>query len=229
MKTDLKKQKQFKKILSICICIFILILLSIGDFAGKVSADIFNGPVFSKDGPEIVLKHCVNQSIAIINNPIYQGKSQEKILLKTLFNKCESTFDFKTFSRGVLGRNWRRFSEKQREDFSKYFAHLIAQVYFSKLDRKSINNVSIHYIKTTMLPPTKSGIQRADVTTEVIHSGKKTPVIYRMLKRKQGQWKIYDLKIEGVSLVSNYRAQYRNKFMETPEQIISELKKKVGK
>ena len=80
-----------------------------------------------------------------------------------------------------------------------------------------------------MLPPTKSGINRADIATEVKHSGIITPVIYRMLKRKQGQWKIYDLKIEGVSLVANYRAQYRNKFMETPEQIISELKKKVGK
>ncbi len=227
MKTDFKKQKQLKKILSFCI--FLLILLSMGDFAGKVSADAFNGPIFSDNGPEAVLKHCVNQSISILNNPAYKGKSQQEILQKILFDKCEPTFDFMALARGVLGRNWRRFSKKQRNDFSKYFSHLIAQAYFAKLNRKSINDISIQYIKTTMLPPTKSGINRADIVTEVKHNGIITPVIYRMLKRKQGQWKIYDLKIEGVSLVSNYRAQYRNKFMETPEQIISELKKKVGK
>ncbi len=234
MKTDLKKENQLKKILPLSI--FLLILLSIGNFVGKVSADAFKGPVFSNDGPEAVLKHCVNQSISILNDPVYKGKSKKEILQKVLFEKCEPTFDFKALSMGVLGRNWRRFSEKQRDDFSKYFSHLIAQVYFEKLNKKSIDDIkkaikeiSIQYIKTTILPPTRSGIKRVDITTEVMHNGVKTPIIFRMLKRKQGQWKIYDLKIEGVSLLANYRAQYRNKFMETPDQIIAELKKKVEK
>ena len=226
MRTDSKTEQRLKRIF--LLSFFILIFISIGAFAGKVSADVFNGPIFAENGPEAVLKHCVNQSISILNDPVYKNKSQKEIMQTILFDKCEPTFDFRALAMGVLGRNWRRFSDKERKEFSKYFSHLIAQAYFAKLNRKSINDISIRYIKTTMLPPTKSGIKRADITTEVTHSGKKTPVIYRMLKRKHVQWKIYDLKIEGISLVSNYRAQYRNKFMETPEKIINELKEKVG-
>ncbi len=218
MGTQLTIRRKFcgKLILSgLCLIFFVFVT---GFFTASYAED---------NGPEVVLKHCVNHSISILNDPAYKNTPQKELMQKILFNQCKPTFDFMTLSMGVLGRNWRRFSIEQRKEFSKYFSHLIAQIYFQKLDRKSIKSISIRYLKTIMLPPTRSGIERADISTEVTHNGVKTPVIYRMLKRKHGKWKIYDIKIEGVSLVANYREQYRNKFMETPEQIIDELKKKV--
>ncbi len=216
MKADLKIKKLYKGFWSL-----------IGICFMAAAASLIISATYADKGPELTLKHCVNQSISILNNPAYKNKPQKEIIRTILFDKCKPTFDFMALSMGVLGRNWRRFSPEQRKEFSKYFSHLIAQIYFEKLDKQSIKSISIRYIKTTMLPPTRSGIERADVTTEVTHNGVKTPVIYRMLKRKHGTWKIYDIKIEGVSLVANYREQYRNKFMETPEQIIKELKEKV--
>lgn len=216
MSFNLKIKKQFRRI-SLFI-IFVIILV----FSGAM------GTAVADDAPETVLKQCVNHTLSIINDPVYKNTSEKDLLHKILFNQCGSSFDFRALSMGVLGRNWRRFSPEERKDFIKYFSHLIAQVYFAKIDKKSIKDISIKYIKTKMLPPTRSGIERADVTSEITHNGIKTPVIYRMLKRKHGQWKIYDLKIEGVSLILNYREQYRNKFMDTPEQIIQELKKKVN-
>ncbi|GEM_PF-1050374 len=222
MKTDMKITKKSNQFLVLSALILMLV------FAGAVGTVLANEGLLTNEGPETVLKQCVNKTISILNDPVYKNASEKELLHKVLFNECEPTFDFRALSMGVLGRNWRRFSKKEQNEFIKYFSHLIAQIYFEKLDRKSIKDVSIRYIKTTMLPPTRSGIKRADVTSEVTHNGIKTPVIYRMLKRKHGKWKIYDLKIEGVSLVLNYREQYRNKFMETPEQIIEELKKKVN-
>ena len=216
MNFNLKIKKQFRRIL-LC-SVFVLILV----FSGAM------GIAVAGEGPEAVLKQCVNHSLSIINDPVYKNTPEKELVHKILFNQCGASFDFRAVAMGVLGRNWRRFSPEQRRDFIKYFSHLLAQVYFAKIDKKSIKDISIQYIKTEMLPPTRSGIARAAVTSEITHNGIKTPVIYKMLKRKHGQWKIYDLKIEGVSLVLNYREQYRNKFKDTPEQIIQELKKKVN-
>ncbi len=221
LRRNLKIKQQLTRIFTFGV--LVLIILSTTTLAGAAPAENID-----INSPEAVIKQCVNESISILNDPAYKNINQKELLNKILFTKCEPTFDFKALARGVLGRNWRRFSDQQRDEFSKYFSHLIAQTYFAKLDRKTIKETSIKYLKTNRLPPTRSGIERADITAEVFHSGKTTPVVYRMLKRKHGRWKIYDLKIEGVSLVSNYREQYRDKFMETPEKIIDELKAKVN-
>ena len=151
-------------------------------------------------------------------------KTEEK-----LFKQAEELFDFRAFAMGALGRNWRRFSENQKTEFSKHFARLIAQTYFAKIEDSELKGLEIKYIKTEMLDATKSGVERADIFSEVTIDGVVTPVDYRMLKKDMEGWKIYDVKIEGVSMVGNYREQYRQRFNDSPEQFINEIKEKITK
>ncbi|MBF0204717.1 MAG: ABC transporter substrate-binding protein [Desulfamplus sp.] len=181
--------------------------------------------------PEIVLKNGVNSIIAVINDPSLADKTQKDIRTETLFNKAEDIFDFNEFSRGSLGRNWARFSESQRTEFIKQFSRLIANTYLAKIDNENENlhDLKITYVKTEMLDSTKSGIERADIATDVFHNNVVTPVYYRMMKKTGGSWKIYDVKIEGVSLVGNYREQYRTRFNDSPDKIIQEIKEKLAR
>ena len=181
------------------------------------------------DEPLTVLKTGVNQVLEILRSPEFKENQQREKRDELLFQKARELFDFNAFSMGALGRNWRRFSPEQQQRFVELFSRLIGETYIARIEGESLEDLSVNYVNVDMLAPTKSGRQRADVFSEVFHGGVMTPVDYRMLKPAGGTWKIYDFKIEGVSLLGNYREQYRERFMETPEELIRELKEKVGK
>ncbi|MBF0301439.1 MAG: ABC transporter substrate-binding protein [Desulfamplus sp.] len=177
--------------------------------------------------PERVLKSGVDDMTAVLNDPAFADEAQKKARKDILFNKADSIFDFSEFSKGALGKNWERFSESQRTEFTKAFSRLIANTYLAKIDDENFQDLKITYLKTEILAPTKSGIERADIASDVLHNKVVTPVYYRMMKKKGGSWKIYDVKIEGVSLVGNYREQYRTRFNDSPDKIIEEIKEKI--
>ncbi|MCP4115143.1 MAG: ABC transporter substrate-binding protein [Desulfobacteraceae bacterium] len=183
-------------------------------------------PALAKESPKNVLKRCVDDVILILNDPAAEDGTLVAERNRRLFEKAGIIFDFRSLAMGALGRNWRRFNNDQRTEFSDSFSRLIAQSYFSRMEGQDFDNVSIEYKDIEALPPTRSGIQRADVPTDLIHNGVKTPVTYRMLKRTD-TWKVYDVVIEGISMVSNYREQYRNSFKDSPEKMINDLKEKL--
>jgi len=135
----------------------------------------------------------------------------------------ESAFDFRTFSMLSLGANWRRFSEKQKTDFTDLFSRLVIQLYLDRIKGEDVQNVQVVYSKTDRV---ESASERADVHTVVHHNQTKTPVVYRMILTA-GEWKVYDVLIEGVSMVGNYREQYRKKMFDSPESMINEIREKL--
>ncbi|MBF0388910.1 MAG: ABC transporter substrate-binding protein [Desulfamplus sp.] len=177
---------------------------------------------------EIVLRNGVNSIIDVLNDPAFADKSHKEAKRDISLSKAEAFFDFKEFSRGALGQNWRQFSSGQQSEFTKYFSQLIANTYIARLDGESLNDIKITYLKTEIIDATKSGIERAEISTEVFHNKIATPVHYRMMKKKGESWKIYDVKIEGVSLVGNYREQYRTRFNDPPDKFIQEIKEKIA-
>ncbi len=177
--------------------------------------------------PEMVLKNGVNSIVEVLNDPAFDNESRKSERKDILFNKAEVIFDFNEFARGALGRNWSRFSNSQRFEFAEHFARLMANTYIAKIDDENFKDLKITYLKTEIIEATKSGIERAEISTEVFHNNIVTPVHYRMMKKSGGSWKIYDVKIEGVSLVGNYREQYRTRFNDSPDKIIKEIKDKV--
>jgi len=181
----------------------------------------------SETGPQQVVEKGVDEVLSILNNSEYQGEMNKKNRDELLFEKAQELFDFYSFAMGALGRSWRGFSPTQRDEFISYFSRLIGETYFAKIEGERLSDLSIRYVAEEFLAPTKSGRQRADIFTEVSHGGVVTPVDYRMLKPSGGVWKIYDVKIEGVSLLGNYREQYRERFMDSPDKLIQEVREKV--
>ncbi|MFK5954505.1 MAG: ABC transporter substrate-binding protein [Desulfobacterium sp.] len=181
----------------------------------------------SETGPRQVVEKGVDEVLSILNKPEYQGEMNRKQRDELLFEKAQELFDFYSFAMGALGRSWRGFSPTQRDEFISYFSRLIGETYFARIEGQQLSDLSVRYVAEELLAPTKSGRQRADVFTEVSHGGVVTPVDYRMLKPPGGVWKIYDVKIEGVSLLGNYREQYRERFMDSPDKLIQEVREKV--
>ena len=111
-------------------------------------------------------------------------------------------FDFNYMSRLVLGKHWRRASPLQRDSFVKAFQELLVRTYSTALLTYADQN--IQYL------PVHRGRDDTKVTvnTEVVVSGgPPVPIDYR-LYIVSGEWKVYDVTIDGISLVSNYRSSF---------------------
>ncbi len=111
-------------------------------------------------------------------------------------------FDFSTMSKLVLARNWRNATNEQRTTFVKEFKRHLSHTYGTRLDRYDQERVDVYAAQVE---------QRNDVTVKTRVVGGQfdgAEISYRL--RKQGEpWKIIDVVIEGVSLVSNYRSQFQ--------------------
>lgn len=173
--------------------------------------------------PEKTLMPQIDQMIDMLQKMDPEKRNQ--LTYKDVDRILESIFDFRTFSMLSLGRNWKRFSKKQKIEFTDLFSRLITQLYLDKLKGEDLQQVRVEYDKTDRI---ESASERADVYTFVYHNMTEIPVVYRMILTKN-EWKVYDVIIEGVSMAGNYREQYRKKMFASPESIIKEIREKLEK
>jgi len=173
---------------------------------------------------ESSLKSMVDEVLVIIKDPelAKDPKSHEK----ALYDKAFDIFDFQTFSMLALGPKYRKFTDHQREEFIRYFSKLISQTYFPKLAEQDITNLTVDYVKNTPMKVRRK-IYRTDILTELVRKDLEVPITYRMIRKNNQPWRVYDIKIEGVSMAANYREQYRQQISSTPDEIIAQLKEKV--
>jgi phospholipid transport system substrate-binding protein len=127
--------------------------------------------------------------------------ADEKVLLH---------FDFRRMSQWVLGRNWKEATPEQRERFTNEFRDLLVGTYSQAL--LNYKDQKIEYLPVQRKPDDTE----VTVKTEVKQTGGQTniPIYYSFYKNKDGEWKVYDITIEGVSLVTNYRSVYASKIRE---------------
>ncbi len=179
-----------------------------------------------KNQSRIHLETRVNEVLEIIQDKdlIADPVKQEK----ALYDKSFEIFDFDTFSMLALARKYREFSVPQRQEFITYFSQMISNTYFPKLAGRDVSDIQIDYQDIHALKP-KQNICRTDITTELVQGDTHVAIVYRMIQKKGQEWKIYDIKIEGVSMAANYREQFKQQVSQTPEEIIAQLKEKVEK
>ena len=109
-------------------------------------------------------------------------------------------FDFRAMSQRTLATNWRKASKEDQQQFVELFAKLIQNTYIGRVE--AYTNEEVKY------PGEKITKDRAVVDTLIVTSSKEIPVTYK-LYLKDGRWLVYDVYIEGVSLISNYRNSYQ--------------------
>jgi phospholipid transport system substrate-binding protein len=113
--------------------------------------------------------------------------------------------DFVALSQSVLGINWRRATPQQREVFQQEFRKLLMNTYLASISRADYHGQSIRYLPMHQPP----GGDLAEVAAEVQQpNGPVIHVLFRMYRRDGGDWKIYDVVVEGVSLVVTQRSSF---------------------
>jgi phospholipid transport system substrate-binding protein len=172
--------------------------------------------------PKETIKAGVDDLLKTLGDPAFKAKPKNE-QIAMLESQIEAVFDFKELSRRTLARSWKKMSPEQQTEFVELFQKLLQGVYADLLI--SYTDEKIIFGKETML---KKG--RAEVESYLqTKDGKKIPLFYR-LTDKSGSWKVYDVIIEGVSMVKNYRTQFREIMKGgSPEKLLEILRKKVEK
>jgi len=171
--------------------------------------------------PIDILKKPVDHIIQILTDPQYEDLSQKQLQHDKIWDIVRTIFDFKAISRLTVGRQWKKFVPAEKEAFTDVFARFLGNTYIGKI-QGHYQNEKVIFLSQKMISASK-----AVVKSKLLREGIETPVDYRMYNRK-GMWKVYDVRIEGVSLVKNYRDQFR-KFLlkESPKQLIERVRQKV--
>ena len=147
--------------------------------------------------PRWVAQDTLNQVMAVLAKKDASSRVRVSEIEQIVFN----VFDFSTMSKLVLARNWKRFNDEQRKEFTREFKLYLSRTYGGRLDRFSQTNIEVYGAR---IEP------RGDVTVLSRVVGGEFDGItmnYRMRERK-GQWKVIDVIVENVSLVSNFRSQF---------------------
>jgi phospholipid transport system substrate-binding protein len=171
--------------------------------------------------PSDTLKEHINKVLEVLRDPNLKGEPGKKVKREKIRSISEEVFDFTELSRRCLGQNWNKLNPDQQEEFIKLFKSLLESAYTDKItsytDEKVIFKGEITLSEKTV-----------EVPTTIVTKTSETPINYRLFQEKE-RWKVYDVVIEGVSLVNNYRTQFREILAnKTPEALLDILRKKVG-
>jgi phospholipid transport system substrate-binding protein len=172
--------------------------------------------------PKETVETGVNNLLKTLGNPAFKAKTKDEQVAE-IGVQIEKIFDFTELSKRTLGRDWKKMSAEQQTEFVKLFRELLQGVYANQL--LSYSDLKVIFEKETMLKKGRAEVQSFLQTSD----GKKIPLFYR-LTDKSGSWKVYDVIIEGVSMVKNYRTQFRKILAkDSPDKLIEILRDKVNK
>lgn len=169
--------------------------------------------------PTDQLKDATDRVLRTLQDPELRKPEKMDERRKQIRAIANEIFDWRETGKRALGRNAQGCSAQQREEFSPLFADLIERSYVGKLDLYSGERI-VYAAEATES-------DQATVRTKLVtKSGTEIPIDYRMLKEGD-RWRTYDVTIEGVSLVGNYRGQF-NRIIQQSNcgELIKKLKMK---
>jgi phospholipid transport system substrate-binding protein len=142
---------------------------------------------------------------------------------ETIFSLVHERFDFEEMSKRSLAQHWKKRTPEEKKEFVSLFSQLIENSYVNKLE--SYTDEKVTYTKETIKGGGKYGV----VSTSILTKDVAIPIDYKVI-RKGDKWWVYDVLIEGVSFITNYRSQY-NKIIRRNSYsgLVEELKKKIHK
>jgi phospholipid transport system substrate-binding protein len=186
--------------------------------AGALVVGVSSSPA-AAGVPTDQLKGAVERVLKTLDDPTLKGEArlpERRVAVRKIANEI---FDFSEIAKRSMARHWQPLSEVQKNEFVGLFADLLERSYISKIE--TYGGEKIQYTAE------RADGDFATVSTRIItKNGTEVPVDYRMIKRAD-RWLVYDVSIEGVSLVSNYRTQF-NKIIQTTSynELVSKLRNK---
>lgn len=176
--------------------------------------------VASAAEPTQVIRSAVDEILAILRDPKLKAPNMADEQKQRIAAVAEKFIDKQRFAQITLGRDWRRLDPKQQEEFTRLYADLVEKTYIDRIREYTDEKVVI-------TGEAKTGDNKAEVSTVVVSKGKEIPVVYR-LYNDGSKWRTYDVLVEGVSFVMNYRSQFNDILAKgSPESLLQQLRQKV--
>jgi phospholipid transport system substrate-binding protein len=170
--------------------------------------------------PQDTVQANVNKVLDVLRDPKLKSEAAKETKKKKLRIIYEQMFDDVELGKRTLARNWNSLSVAQRQEFVILFRQVLEKAYIDRI--LAYTNEKIVYERETMI----SGTQ-AEIQTKVVTASKEIPITHKVIL-KDGSWKVYDVVVENVSLVMNYRTQFSDILAKNkPEQLLEILRKKV--
>jgi phospholipid transport system substrate-binding protein len=180
--------------ISLAFSALLTLQLSVGVCAPAAQAQ--NAPVQSA-GPTASTRELVDKAMVILRNPQLSLVDKRRELRQV----AETRFDFPDMARAAMSPQWNMLSVDQRDAYVKGFTAFIEDAYLSKI--QDYSGQDIQFIRQSI-----DGPAGAVVYTKVIKSGDDPIALEFHLRQRDGQWEIYDLVIDDISIIGSYRAQF---------------------
>ena len=167
------------------------------------------------------IRVAVTQALQILKEPEMRSNHERKALDTRLEKIIDPVFDFREMAKRSLGIHWRDLTPGERQEFVPLFQDFLSNVYLGRIG--FYNGEKVVFTGDTV------GDNYAEVDTRVVaKNGDQFPVVY-MMKRNGGDWKIYDVVVDNVSIDNNYRSQFDRVISTSSyQELVKRLKEKVA-
>jgi len=168
------------------------------------------------NSPTAVVQQTVNQALSVLRDtqtPLAQRQDKLRQIVS-------STFEFTEMAKSALGYHWKQISADQQQEFTNVFISFIEDSYLSKIN--DYRGQQVAFLKST-----GDTADDAQVNTDIVAPGKEPIHVNYRLLQKGGAWKIYDVTVDAISIIANYRNQF-NRVMNNQGfgTLINDLKSK---
>jgi len=184
-----KSPRKILRVIGAAALIAISFTLVVGHYSeGVASVD---------DGAMAMTQGLVRRSLQIMRNTNASVTQRRRDLRAVL----EGHFDFAEMSRSALGYHWRKLTPQQRDEFTSLFKAFIEDAYLSKI--QDYKGQDVQFIRERRL---EAGY--VEIDSKIVQAGKDPIPVNYLLEQKNGGWMIYDVTVDAISIIANYRNQF---------------------
>ncbi|HYA90132.1 MAG TPA: ABC transporter substrate-binding protein [Thermodesulfobacteriota bacterium] len=172
------------------------------------------------DGPEEEIRQTTNKILSIVTDPALINPSREEEKRRLVRKVVDERFDWEEMSRRSLARYWDQRTEEEKKEFVRLYSDLLERTYMDKVEGYSGEKVTYE----------GESVDNGYAMVKVkIVTKKNTDIHVRYgLKKKGNKWLVYDVSIEGVSLVNSYRTQFNRIILQSSyENLVKRLRERV--
>ena len=173
--------------------------------------------------PTDLVRQITDQVLKILEDPQFQAPNRHAERQERLHKIAEQVFDWQEMARRALAVHWRERTPQEQQEFVRLFRDLVEGTYISRLESAIQEKREIQYVGEQV-----EGSRAAVKTNVVTRRNQQVPIEYR-LQKADGRWLIYDVLVEGISLVNNYRSQFNRIITSSSyNDLVQKMKNKQG-
>ena len=199
----------------------VVVLVVLAGGASSLERPASAAPGVVPVAPEVVIRKTIEEAFDVLRNKTLAGKEKRGERIAELRRIADRTFDWGEMAKSSLGVHWRGLEADRRTRFTEVFKSILAAQYMDDIDR-------FQGTETITIDGTKVEVDGALVrSTLVTASRDRVPLDYRM-RLIQGEWRVVDLSIEGVSLVNHFRKTFSSALANISiDELIERLKRQL--